>query len=123
MEKLLIAVRSGALAAALAQDLTQYDVYTCHTGPDALRLLEALTPEAVVVELSLPVVTGLSVLKKSRYRPPVVLALTCLVMDALLEEAAAAGVRELLLLPCPAADIIRRLKKHPPRMDVPERST
>ena len=123
MEKLLIAVRSKALAATVAQALTQYEVHTCHTGPDALRLLETLTPEVFLVELTLPEVSGLSVLEATQYRPPVILALTCLVSEALLEKAAAAGVREVLLLPCPAASIIQRLKKHPLRMDVPERST
>ena len=112
MAKLLIAVQSDIMSTALAEALTQHEVHCCHTGTEALTLLEILQPDAVIMELSLPVLTGLSVLQESRYRPPVILALTNIVTDFVLEAAAAAGVQDLLIMPCTVDSILRHLSAH-----------
>ena len=98
MAKLLIAVRSESLSAALAEALTQYEVYNCHTGIDALALLESLRPDVLIVELSLPVISGLTVLPRAPHKPPVILALTNLVTENILQVAANAGIQDMLLL-------------------------
>ena len=108
MAKLLIAVQSEIMSTALAEALTQHEVHCCHTGTEALTL----QPDAAIMELSLPVLTGLSVLQESRYRPPVILALTNIVTDFVLEAAAAAGVQDLLIMPCTVESILRHLDTH-----------
>jgi len=108
--KLLIAVKSEIMGTALADLLTHYEVSVCHNGRDALRLLESLQPDIFIVELSLPVVTGLTVLRQTCYRPPVILALTDLVTGSVLQAAANTGVQDIILLPCPVRHIIRHLE-------------
>lgn len=110
MAKLLIAVKSEIMGTALANVLTHYEVSVCHNGRDALRLLESLRPDIFIVELSLPVVTGLTVLQETHYKPPVILALTNLVAENVLQAAANAGVQDMILLPCPIRHIFRRLE-------------
>ncbi len=101
MVKILIAVKSEIISAALAEALTQYEVYNCHTGTDALTLLEALQPDFFIVELSLSVISGLTVLQKTPYKPPVILALTSLVTESILQAAANDGVQDIILLHAP----------------------
>lgn len=110
MTRLLIAVKSEIMRAALADALTHYEVSVCHNGRDALGLLESLCPDIFIVELSLPVVTGLTVLRRTCYRPPVILALTNLITENIMQAAADAGVQDMILLPCPVRHIIKHLE-------------
>ena len=120
MAKLLIAVKSEMMGTALADLLTRYEVSVCHNGRDALGLLETLRPDIFIVELSLPDVTGLTVLQQTCYRPPVMLALTDLVKESVLHSAANAGVQDMILLPCPVRHIIRHLEALIQKVSTPE---
>lgn len=120
MAKLLVAVKSESLRAALAEALTQHEVHSCHTGADALALLESLWPDILMVELSLHVITGLTVLQETRYKPPVILALTNLVTESVLQAAANAGVQDMILLPCTVQNIVRHLETLIQRPPAPE---
>lgn len=120
MAKLLIAVKSEIMGTALSDLLTHYEVSVCHNGRDALRLLESLRPDFFVVELSLPVVTGLTVLHQTCYRPHVILALTDLVTESVLQTAADTGVQDMILLPCPARYILCHLEALIQRTPAPE---
>ena len=110
MAKLLIAVKSESLGTDLAKTLTQHEVYSCRTGTDALPLLETLQPDVFVVELSLPVISGLTVLQEAHYKPPMMLALTNLISESVLQAAAEAGVQDILLLPCAIQSVIAHLE-------------
>ncbi len=107
--KLLIAIKSEALANRLSSSLPQYDVHVCHTGTETLVLLDTLHPEAVILDLSLPVMDGLSVLRQARYKPPIILALTNLRTDEVLQDALAAGVQNMILKPCTIRHIVKHL--------------
>ena len=120
MAKLLIAVKSEIISAVLAEALAQYEVHSCHTGADALALLESLRPDIFIVELSLPVITGLTVLQETRHKPPVILALTTLVTESILQAAANAGVQDMILLPCTARRIIAHLETLIQKIPTPE---
>lgn len=109
MARALIAVRSEDLAAALAETITEYEVYVCHTGEAALAALETYRPDGLILDLSLPWGSGLAVLQQTRYRPPVILALTNIIGESILQAAADAGVQHMVLLPCPARTIARHL--------------
>ena len=106
--KLLIAVKSEIIADSLASALSMYDVHTCDTGTDALALLETLQPEILLLDLSLPVIDGVTLLRRSCYKPMYILALTNLVTPAVLEAAADVGVQDMILIPC----AIRHITEH-----------
>ena len=116
MANILIAVQTQSLCTALADALPQHELHCCYTGADALASLEALRPDALLIDLSLPEITGLSVLQRTTYRPPVRLALTSLCNDLVLQAAEAAGVQELFLLPCSVRSVLRHLEE---RLETP----
>ncbi len=107
--KLLIAVSSEVISDLLASSLSMHDVHTCDTGTDALAMLEAHCPDALILDLTLPVIDGLTVLRKTGFRPHSILALTNLVTPAVLQAAADTGVQDMILLPCTIEHIIARL--------------
>ena len=112
MRKLLIAVGSEMITDILEDRLkSDFEIYTCSRGDDALQLLEELRPEALIISLSLSHMTGLSVLQQSTYKPPAVLALTYFISDAVIDEAVSAGAGDLLLLPCSLEYIVSRFKQ------------
>ena len=107
--KLLIAVTSEIMTELLISSLSQYDIHTCNTGTDALVMLERLQPEILLLDLSLPIMDGLTLLRRSRYKPRHILALTNLATPSVLQAAAAAGVQGLILIPCTIHHIIEHL--------------
>ena len=107
--KLLIAVKSDIIADSLASALSMYDIHICDTGPDALAMLEKYRPDALILDLTLPVMDGLTVLRKTSFRPHSILALTNLATPAVLQAAAAAGVQDMILIPCTIRHIIEHL--------------
>ena len=107
--KLLIAVKSEIIADSLASALSMYDIHMCNTGPDALAVLETLQPEMLLLDLSLPVMDGLTLLRRSRYKPKYILALANLATPAVLQAAADAGVQDMILIPCTIRHIIEHL--------------
>lgn len=109
MVKLLIAIKSEDIGTILAKALTHYEVHVCHNGMDTLTSLESQKPQIFIVELSLPILSGLSVLQKTQYRPPTILALTNLITESVLQTAADVGVQDMILMPCMADHIIRHL--------------
>lgn len=120
MVKLLIAVTSKSICTILLESLTHYEVYICHNGTDALALLEAQRPDILIIEFSLPILSGKSVLEKTRYKPYVILALTNLISEKVLQAAADAGVHDMILLPCSARRIIRHLEALVQKIPAPE---
>lgn len=109
MLKLLIAVKSEILIDLLASSLSMYDVHTCDTGTDALAILEAHRPDALILDMTLPVIDGLTVLRKTSFRPHIILALTNLATPAVLQAAADAGAQDIILIPCTIRHIIEHL--------------
>ncbi len=107
--KLLIAVKSEIIADFLASALSMYDIHICDTGSDALATLETLQPEILLLDLSLPIMDGLTVLHRCHYKPKYILALTNLVNAAVLQAAADAGVQDMILIPCTIRHIIEHL--------------
>lgn len=109
MRKILIATISEATNTALAEALSQYEVHICTTGTDALKLLETLHPDILILDLMLPTMDGLTVLRKSRFRPPIILAQTNFISATVLQSAADLGVQDILLIPSTIRYIVERL--------------
>lgn len=107
--KLLVAVKSEMIAELLVSALSMHDVHTCNTGTDALAMLDTHCPDALIFDLMLPVMDGLTVLRKSAFKPKIILALTNLATPAVLQAAADAGVQDMLLIPCAIRHMIDHL--------------
>lgn len=72
-------------------------------------MLEKYRPDALILDLTLSVIDGLTVLRKTSFRPHTILALTNLATPAVLQAAADAGVQEMILIPCTIRYIIEHL--------------
>lgn len=107
--KLLIAVKSEIITDLLVSALSMHDVHTCDTGTDALAMLEMYHPDALILDLTLSVIDGLTVLRKTSFRPHTILALTNLATPAVLQAAADVGVQDMILIPCTIRHIIEHL--------------
>lgn len=78
MRKLLIADRSDDQCAVLKRALQKdFEVSTCNDGLTALTLIKGMRPDALVLDLSLPQLDGLTILQELQgYLPPAILATT-----------------------------------------------
>ena len=108
--KVLIATQTDVYARRLASRLSQYEVHICHSGTDALELLNQERPTALIIDLCLPVVDGLTVLRASQFRPYAILAITNLATGQVIHEAAAAGIKDIVLVPCSTKHIAERFE-------------
>lgn len=72
-------------------------------------MLEIYRPDALILDLTLPVIDGLTVLRKTSFRPHVILALTNLASPAVIQAATNAGVQDMILIPCTIRHIIEHL--------------
>lgn len=109
MKKVLIATISEATNTALADALPQYEVHICTTGQEALELLETLRPDILILDLMLPAIDGFTVLRKSGFRPPIILARTNLISEYILQTAKSLDIRDVLLIPCTIRYLTKRL--------------
>ena len=113
MQKLMIAVRSRLLGDLLEEQLQDdFHIYRCHRGDEIPRLLESVRPDAAVLDLCLPGMTGLNALDQASYTPPKVLALTTYETEEIRRRAKHLGVTELLLLPHSLSYILLWLYRH-----------
>ena len=104
---LLLAVASESVAEALAAAMPQYNIHICHTGPEAVELLDALRPQGLILDLCLD---GLTVLKQAKHQPQAILALTDLMTDEVLRQAARAGIQDVVIKPCTAWYVAERME-------------
>lgn len=110
MKRVLIVHGDEVCRMYLQRELEKrYEVHICTRGDQAVQLIESLRPDALIINLSLPYRDGLTVLRQLEYRPPAILALTNLVRTKILEDAAALGVRDMLLYPCYIKTIVAHL--------------
>ena len=105
MQDLLIALQSETLSQALSDTFPGYHVHICHTGTEALRQIDSLRPEVLIIGLSLPVIDGLSVLQTAAYKPPVIIGLTNFVSPSVIRKALDLGVQRISLIPCKTSHI------------------
>ena len=126
MPTVLIAHTSGPFVELLAEQLSSnYRVHICHTGADAITLIDRLHPDILILYLSLPDIDGITALHSTKYKPDVVLALTNLTTDNVLQAAFDAGAQDVILIPASIDYVIIRMeqlmKKAPPWKLDPER--
>ena len=104
--KLLIAVKSNVIADALFVALSEHDIHICHTGTDAISLLDKLRPDLLIIDLMLSEIDGISVLQKIHSKPSVTLALTPLISESIIGAAVEAGIQDIILIPCTIRHVV-----------------
>lgn len=118
--KVLIVSSSSAITTLLPPLLSRHEVHTICTGNDALLQLESLRPDVLILELMLPETDGLTVLRRSQYRPAHILALTTIVNSDIIRAAIDVGVQNMLLLPCSISQIVTYLDRLESKVPSPE---
>ncbi len=89
MRRLLIAESSELFALALEDALSgEFEICTCFDGCEALRQLQSFRPDAMILDLHLPLRDGCTVLRQSAWRTPVVVAHTFYCVESYIMQAA-----------------------------------
>ncbi len=112
MLKLLIADSSDEFRSALAQQVGgAYVIRFARQGKETLELLRTFRPDLMVLDMTMPELDGISLLKQAIAEGicPVVLATSRFVNDYVQEAAARLGVGYLMVKPCDIAATAERL--------------
>lgn len=110
MVKLLIAEAGEAFSTALADTLSsRYQISRCSSGEETLCILEREEPDILVINLALPHGDGLYVLRNMVHRPPLILALTTVATDYILQATKDAGAEYVIMLPCTVKCVVKHL--------------
>ena len=122
MRKILIAEADEMLCTALCSQLRrQYDITVCSDGGTALELIRSIRPDALILDLMLPVMDGFYVLEQAGdIRPPLVIAICEFHNDYVNQTARDLGVSYMFMKPCQArviASRVEHLMNHDPASD------
>lgn len=101
--KLLIADAAEEFRRALGDQVAEsYTIRYCQNGREALELIRTFEPDALVLDLMIPEVDGISVLMQAAEQGarPVVLATTRFVSEYVMEAVTRLGVGYVILKPC-----------------------
>lgn len=112
MYKLLIADKSEAFCRALAEQMRGlYEVYTCKDGMRAIEMVKKIEPEVLVLDLSLPGLDGIGVLRalQNSGHHPMVLAVTYQVTNYILSALESLSVSYIAQKPCTILNVAARL--------------
>ncbi len=111
MEKLLIADQSSMRASMLSKALqNKWDVYIASNGFDAVEMLSRIQPDALIINLNLCWVDGLSVLKQCFPRiPPIIIGLSTHITPSIRDEAASFGIGFIFTMPFVISAVANRL--------------
>lgn len=111
MQKILIADASPETTDALSASLSgNYEVHTCDNLADLMRLLESLRPDAVIVSAPLVGIAGLLQIGNAVFPPRVLVILTNIITEQLLETALAIHASCLLRIPFALRPLLRKLQ-------------
>lgn len=112
--KLLIADSSEEFRQALAEQTRGfYKVRVCHEGKETLQTIFSFKPDAVVLDMMLPGLDGVTILQTAADAGirPVVLAVTKFASDYLAEAAHRLGVGYMMVKPCDVDATVSRLQE------------
>ena len=110
MRKLLIAHSQEYFTQWLASALQeQFEVHTCHTGPDALDKLNTVKPDFIIIYLSLPLMCGLDVVREAEHKPLTMVAITDILTPDIMQEIINAGFDAVFHMPCSMKSILSEL--------------
>lgn len=101
MKKLLIVEHVKLMADALTDALGEkWEIIVCREARLAVGMMEASDPDAMVIDLGLPCIDGLTVLSEAfPHLPPVTIALSSVITDAVYRFATSLGVDYIFEIP------------------------
>lgn len=112
--RLLIADSSEGFRRILADQLRKgFEVHTASDGMQALALLRRLQPDILVLDLHLAQLDGLTLLETAGMEGlrPMVLALSPLLSDFLMDKLQRLRVDDILCKPCSISAVVRRVSQ------------
>ncbi|MBO5891141.1 MAG: sporulation transcription factor Spo0A [Oscillospiraceae bacterium] len=104
--RIIIADNSEVFCNGLVQSLKKYDmvevVGAAHDGEQTVRMVKQLKPDMLVLDLLLPKLDGIGVLKEiyNMEKRPIVVATSGFITDYVASSVACLGARYLMLKPC-----------------------
>ena len=108
MQTLLIADSSDIFSSALASALgDRFEICICADGPSALEHLQQKRPDILIINFMLPYLDGLSVLQRTAYQPPVILAITMHVSAYVQQKLTDLGIDYTMIAPSVNAVVLR----------------
>ena len=113
MQRLLLADPSGALSLAVRKQLkNEFLIESCSDGEQALMLLQKFDPDIFVVNLQLPMIDGLAVLRTLRGcgMDTKVIALTSLTQEYIIRELELLQVSMVLINPCRLTSVVNHIR-------------
>lgn len=110
VQEVLIAESSEAFSAELCSNFQkEYRVTCCYDGLEALKLLKVHTFDILILDLMLPRVDGITILKNlNSNRPLIILAVTTMTNSYIELSLHDLGVSYLMMRPCRADVLMRR---------------
>ena len=115
MLKLLLVDSSCAFVKKLAQELSEiFELKICKTGKEALEEYLAFAPDMIVLQMEIPELDGLSVLRTLRsagFRVPVLVMSTSLQTNYMQHSLVQLGVEYAISRPCPVAAVVSRVQE------------
>jgi DNA-binding response OmpR family regulator len=110
MRKLLIAHSEEYFTQWLAGLLQeQFEVYICHTGPDALAKLNTVKPNFLIINLSLSIMSGLDIVREAEHKPLTMVAITDILTPDIMQGIIDAGFDAVFHMPCSMKSILSEL--------------
>lgn len=102
MKTLFLALPDESLCSALAKNMGKdYDLTVCHDGEKTLKALQAQKPDILILDLMLPMLDGLQILRElGDQRPELILAVFAPCSNRMLQMAKDLGVDVFLSKPC-----------------------
>ena len=122
MQKLLIADPSEEYCGILADALRgTYLVKVCQDGKDALNAIQSYRPDVLVLDLMMPGVDGIGLLKAAEKleRRPAILAMTRFVSDFMMDQVSRLGVGYVMLKSCEVQAVVARIGELTQQMERP----
>lgn len=115
---LILVVDDEAMARTMASKLLEkagYETRAVESGDDCLKFLTLFKPDAILLDMLMPGMSGLEVLEKMRakdsWKGIPVLLVTAKGQADIVKQAAALGVDDFIVKPFHSLDLIARVKK------------
>ena len=112
IQKILVADPSETFCDALSEALGgRYTLRICHDGLEALSLLDVFVPNVLIMDLALPRLDGISLLKEASSRPerPQILLATSFFSPFVAEAIGSVGVDLAVMKPCDIPSLAERV--------------
>lgn len=128
MQKLLIAEYDEAMSGALTDLLRHsFDITVCSDGATALELIRTMKPDALLLDLMLPVMDGFYILEQTMdCRPPIVLCVCDFCNDYVSQTLRDLNIIYVVRKPCLPRVIVSRLEhlaSHTPATELADGQT